>query len=227
MKKLSSDKALELLIKDVIHQKEELELPKNKWVKHCIFTAIAAGRIARKLNLDEDYANALGYIHDIGRKISHDNHPIYGYRYMVKEGYEEEARSCITHSFIDNDINLTAGPPPEGEAYEFMSDYLANTELTIYDNIVQMCDLFCLETGFTTVERRLLDITKRKGVYSQSAAHLESTFNLKERLETQMGCSLYSLFPEISPDIIASIETDHQELVTLIEQSKQQNKRSL
>lgn len=217
MNKLSSDKALELLIKDVIHQKEDLELPQNRWIKHCIFVSIAAGRIARKLNLDEDYANALGYIHDVGRKIKHENHPVLGYEYIVKNGYPEEARSCLTHSFIDNDINLTAGPPPTGETYDFINNYLANTELTIYDNIIQMCDLFCLETGFTTVEKRLLDITKRKGVYPQSIKHFESTLALKQRLEEQMGCDLYSLFPEINPEIIKNIKQDREELLTLLE----------
>ena len=217
MEKLSSDTALELLIKDVIHNKKELEIQKNRWVKHCIFVAIAAGRIARKLNLDEDYANALGYIHDIGRKISHNNHPVLGYKYMIENGYEEDARSCLTHSFIDNDINLTAGPLPTDEAYEIISEYLANTELTIYDNIIQMCDLFCLETGFTTVERRLLDITKRKGVYPHSLKHFESALALKERLESQMGCSLYSLFPEIKPEILAAAESDRQKLIELLQ----------
>lgn len=220
MKKLTSDKALELLIKDVIHNKEELEMQKNIWIKHCIFVSIAAGRIARQLKLDEDYASALGYIHDIGRKISHNNHPILGYKYMVDEGYPEEARSCITHSFVDNDINLTAGPLPSDEAYDFISKYLADTELTIYDNIVQMCDLFCLETGFTTVERRMLDISQRKGVYPHSLNHFKSVLALKERLEQQMGCSLYSLLPEIKPEIIASIDEDHEKLLKLLETSE-------
>ena len=222
MKKLSSDKALELLIKDVIHQKEELEIQKNRWIKHCIFVSIAAGRIARQLNLDEDYASALGYIHDIGRKIKHENHPVLGYQYMVKNGYEKEARICITHSFIDNDINLTAGPLPSEEAYNFINEYLANTELTIYDNIIQMCDLFCLETGFTTIEKRLLDISKRKGVYSHSLKHFESTIDLKKRLEKQMGCSLYSLFPEIKPELLNEADNDREKLIALFENPPQE-----
>lgn len=216
MIKLTADKALELLLKDVIHNKDDLEKPENRWVKHCIFVAIAAGRIAEKMGLDSDYAVALGYIHDIGRKIKHLGHPIWGFHYMVDAGFKEEARSCITHSFIDNDIELTAGGSPTGDAYTFMKKYLSQTELTPYDNIVQLCDLFCLETGFTTIEKRLLDITKRKGVFPSSVRHFESVISLKERLEKQMKCSLYDLFPEINEDDIKSIEEEHKMLLEML-----------
>ena len=82
----------------------DLEKPENKWIKHCIYVGTGAGRIADALELDSDYAQALGYIHDIGRKISHPNHTTAGYKYMINEGDSEEARSCLTHSFIDNNI---------------------------------------------------------------------------------------------------------------------------
>ena len=183
MQKLTADTALELLLKDVISNSNELKEDKNKWVKHCIYVGIGAGRIASQLGLDSDYAIALGYIHDIGRKISHKNHTIIGYEYMLKSGYPDEARSCLTHSFIDNNIYYTAGGVPEGQdRFDYINNFLLSTTLNIYDNIVQMCDLFCLETGFTTVEKRLLDITSRKGVYDTSPAHLEKTLELKTRL---------------------------------------------
>ena len=40
---------------------------------------------------------------------------------------------------------------------------------------------------------------------------------LKERLETQMGCSLYDLFPEITPEDKARVDSDRNELVALLE----------
>lgn len=217
MEKLSAQEALKLLFKDVIHTSVDLEKPENKWIKHCIYVGTGAGRIAVALELDSDYAQALGYIHDIGRKISHPNHTIAGYKYMINEGYSEEARSCLTHSFIDNNIYYTAGGIPEGkDRFDYMNSFLQGTELTIYDNIVQMCDLFCLDTGFTTIERRLLDITKRKGVYSNSALHLEKTMELKAKLEKMIGYSLYDLFPEIGHEALAQAEADHCKLVDLL-----------
>lgn len=216
MKKLNQESALNLLYKDVIQNEEDLEKKENRWVKHSIYVGQAAGRIADKLGVNEDYATALGYIHDIGRKIAHPNHPILGYQYMIEHGFIEEARSCITHNFIDNDINLTAGGGPRGENAKFIQKFLGSIKLTIYDNIIQLCDLFCLETGFTTVEKRLLDITKRKGIYPNSEQHLKKTLELKNKLESMMDCPLYSLFPEISKNELASEEKDYNELLDLI-----------
>ena len=82
MDRLKASEAYELLIDDVIYDKEDLKKPENKWVVHCVFTALASKRIAEKLGLDSNRAMALGYIHDIGRKVSHPNHAIEGYRYM-------------------------------------------------------------------------------------------------------------------------------------------------
>ncbi len=229
--RLTADKALELLIKDVIKEREDLEKPENRWVKHCIYVAIAAGRIAEKLGLDADYAIALGYTHDIGRKLSHPNHTIVGYEYMIEAGFEEEARICLTHSFIDNDINNSAGGVPRGtyngqKRYDYMNNYLVRTPVNAYDNIVQMCDLFCLETGFTTVEHRMLDITRRKGVYDNSLAHLNKTMELKGRLEQAMGCSLYDLFPEIDKDILEQAGEEHKEWLEMVSgDNKKLNKK--
>jgi len=179
MKRLTASKAYKLLIEDVIIEDNDFKKSENRWILHCIYTAIASKRIAERLNIDSDYAMALGYIHDIGRKISHPKHTIEGYKYMKSKGYDEESRICLTHSFIDNDITLSAGGTPnKSEIYEF-----------------------CSETGFTTIENRLLDISKRKGIYNNSLNHFNRVIELKERLEIQMGCNLYDLFPEIKKKI--------------------------
>ena len=219
MKKLTSIEAYNLLLKDI---SDENDLADIKWLNHCLYTADGAERIAKKLNLDSDYAKALGLIHDIGRKINQMNHTIEGYNYLKENGYEEEGRICLTHSFIDNDIYQTAGGRPEIlETYKIIKEYLKDKEPNIYDNIIQMCDLFCSEKGYTTIEKRLLDITKRKGVYQNSKSHLEKTFELKERLEKMMGCSLYDLFPEIKEEDLNSQEKDYQELLELVQHPTQ------
>ena len=218
MNGLNASTAYELLIDDVIYDKKDFQKPENKWVLHCLFTAIASKRIAEKLGLDSDKAMAMGCIHDIGRKISHPNHAIEGYHYMINKGNSDDAIVCLTHSFIDNNIVMTAGGGPDTkEKYDYIDNFLQKTPCTIYDNIVQMSDLFCLETGFTTVENRLLDISKRKGVYPNSLDHFHKAMELKERLETQMGCSLYDLFPEIKEEDKQKVEKDRDELMTLLQ----------
>lgn len=70
-----------------------------------------AGRIAIQRGLNSDFAIAYGYLHNVGRKISHPRHVVEEYFYLQNRGYEEMVRYCITHSFIDNNIYLTAGGP--------------------------------------------------------------------------------------------------------------------
>lgn len=222
---MTSEEAYNLLCRDVIKDKDDYKKSENRWIMHCYYVGEAAGRIAERLGIDSDKAKAFGYLHDVGRKINHFNHPIEGYNYLMNLGYKEEARSCLTHSFIDNDIHLTAGGgPKKADTYAFINNYLVNHEANIYDNIVQLCDLFCLASGFTTVENRLLDIYSRKGVYQNTEEHLRATHGLKEKIESLMGCNLYSLFPEISKKEIQSIANDSEKLGELIAENKQEYK---
>lgn len=213
---MTEEIALNLLLQN-IKNKNDLGKFENRWILHSIYTGLAARRIAHELNVDEDYALIIGYLHDIGRIINHNNHPIEGYLYLDNLGYTNIARYSITHSFINNDINLTAvSGPKDLESYSFINDYLQSINLNIYDNIVQLCDLFCLETGFTTVEKRLLDITKRKGIYDNSYLHLVNMINLKKRIESMIGKDLYELFPEIRREDIENIDRDREILFEMI-----------
>jgi len=249
MEHMNAQVALNLLLKDVINDPSEITLDKNRWVRHCLYVVIAAGRIARAINansehyayfkeyiaehgpLDEDYAISLGYIHDIGRKINHPLHPTAGYKYLCELGYESDAKITMTHSFIDNDVNNTAGGITGKDCYEFINNYLHSVDLTPYDNIIQLCDLFCLETEFTTVEKRLLDITRRKGVYENSLIHFNKTMELLQRFEldddyqetvtdetglSKDALSFYAIFPEISKEILSSRLEDREALLKLI-----------
>ena len=216
---MDSKLALAILLQQLRNIKD-LKKPENKWILHCLFVGQAAGRIARALNLNVDYARTIGYMHDIGRIIDHSNHTIEGYRYLDNLGYPEIGRYCLTHSFIDNIIpNTAGGGPKDKESYNFIKNYLDSIDLNIYDNIVQLCDLFCLETGYTTFEKRILDITKRKGVYPNSLDHLKSIIVLRERIEKMMGRSIYSLFPEIKQADLDNIDKDYKELIELINSS--------
>ena len=216
MKRLTEEQALKLLLKD-IKDRKELQNPENKWILHSIYVGEAAKRIAKAIGINPDKAITYGYIHDIGRRIDHKNHTIEGYNYLNKLNYLEEARYCLTHSFIDNDINKTAGGgPTDLDSYNFINNYLQNNPHNLYDNIIQLCDLFCLESGFTTIENRLLDISLRKGVYDNSSNHYKAVLNLKSRIEKALNYSLYTLFPEIKQKDLENIESDKQKLEELL-----------
>ena len=197
---MDSELAFKILLQN-IKSKDELKKPENRWILHSIYVGLAARRIAHELSLDEDFALTIGYMHDIGRSIKHIGHPIEGYLYLLNMGYPEIARYSITHSFINNVVfNTAGGGPNDLESFNFIKKYLDSIEVNIYDNIIQLCDLFCLESGFTTFEKRILDITERKGVFSNSLEHFNNIMNLKSKLETMMRRDIYSLFTEIKKE---------------------------
>ena len=148
-----------------------------------------------------DKAIAMGYIHDIGKREGPPfiGHIVKGYDYLIQLGYEEEiANVCLTHSYLNNDINCTAGGVPKTDAYgyDFRKKFIENHSCTIYDNIIQLCDLFCTDK-FMLLEERLIEIMVRRGVDSNTVYHIKEAIKLKQTIEEKMGCSLYSLFPEI------------------------------
>ena len=206
-----------MLTEGIIQEEADYQKPENRWILHCIYVGQAAGRIASRLGLDVDYAEALGYIHDIGRRISHPNHPIEGYRYMVLKEYVVESGICLTHSFIDNDICMTAGEGPKGSDCDFLENYLSTHPANSYDSIIQLCDLFCDSTGYSTIEKRMLDITKRKGISEHSKFHFLSALNLQRRVEEQLGCPLQELFPEIPEEDLKNRNEDYESLLSIID----------
>ena len=113
---LSSEEALKLL--------EEAErLNPGRWVEHSKKVGEASRRIAEKLNLDTEKAKTLGYIHDIGKRNGQGTHHVIGgYKFLREKGYDDEyANICLIHSYLNNDINCTAGgvPNPDSDGYDF------------------------------------------------------------------------------------------------------------
>lgn len=217
---MDSKIALSILFQNIKDFKD-LEKYENRWILHSLYVGQAAGRIAKELNINYDYAITIGFMHDIGRIIDHSNHVIEGYKYIDNLGYPDIARYCITHSFVDNIIpNTAGGGPKDKDSYEFIKKYLDNIELNIYDNIVQLCDLFCLETGYTTFEKRILDISERKGVYPNSEEHFKSIMALRERIEKMLGKTIYDLFPEIKREDLDSCQEDQKKLEKMFKMGK-------
>lgn len=195
--KLTSDEALKLL------DNSRGLAEDDNWITHCICVGNSAGKIAQKLNLDEDFAKTLGYIHDIGKRDGYDNkikHELRGYDYILKLGYDKEYASiCITHSFLNNDINCVAGGVPSKDIYkyDFMKEYVENHEYTIYDKIVNLCDLMC-KYNTMTLEKRIIEIMLRRGCHENTVYHITEAQKLKLEIDNLLGCPVYSLFDDIS-----------------------------
>mgnify|MGYP004556880205 FL=1 len=131
-------------------------------------------------------------------------HAINGYNYLKELGYGEEyAGICIKHSFLNNDINCLANDRDYtdsfNENYNFIKNYLLK-EYTIYEKIINLCDLMCT-TKLQTVEKRIIDLLLRHGVYKNIHYHLIETLKLKKYFDDLLGYNLYDLFPEIKENL--------------------------
>ena len=185
----------------------------DRWINHCICVGNTAGRIAKALsengiNIDIDKTIALGYIHDIGKKYNKHGgvfpHAINGYNYIKELGYDEEyAGICIKHSFLNNDIDCISNDRDETDKtnpnYNFVKDYISS-KYTIEEKIINLCDLMCT-TKILTVEKRMIDLLLRHGVFKKTHYHIEETMKLKEYFDHLLGYNLYDLFPEIKDNL--------------------------
>lgn len=170
----------------------------DHWKKHSICVGNTAAKIAKELKLDEDKARTLGFIHDFGKTKNYGHHDIVGYEVLKELGYDEEyARICLTHSYLNNDENCQAGGHPYPN--EFRKEFIQNHKYTIYEKIINLCDLMCKQRVMT-LEQRLIDLLIRKGVHDNTVYHLKEAEKLKNEIDNLLGYSVYQLFPEIITD---------------------------
>lgn len=192
--KLTVEKAREML------EEARGKTPDDHWINHSICVGNSAGKIAEKLNLDVDYAKTLGYIHDIGKSVGEfKEHVMNGYKYIKELGYDDEyANICLTHSYLNNDVYCTAGGIPRD--IPFRTEFVKNHEYTIYEKIINLCDLMCTDVNMT-VDKRLIDIMSRRGAYENTQYHIKETYKLKQYIDEQLGFNVYDLFPSIKDNL--------------------------
>lgn len=192
--KLTVEKAREML------EESRKKTSNDKWINHSICVGNSAGKIAEKLNLDVDYAKILGYIHDIGRSVGDGkDHVMQGYNYLKELGYDDEyANICLTHSYLNNDVYCTAGGIPRD--IPFRTEFIKNHEYTIYEKIINLCDLMCTDI-IMTVDKRLIDLIIRKGAHENTQYHIKETYKLKQYINEQLGFNVYDLFPSIKDNL--------------------------
>ena len=171
-----------------------------RWIQHCECVGNTAERIAKALGLDKDKACAMGYVHDIGKAYgSIAEHSINGYNFLLSQGIEEEyASTCLTHSYLNNDITCIAEPlQPD---IPFRTEYVQNHEYSIYEKLICLCDLMCTDVTMT-LEKRLIDIISRKGAHENTVYHIKEAQKLKayfDKLIHQYGYKdVYSVLPYV------------------------------
>lgn len=192
--KLTSEQARDML------EQAKGKTSHDGWIYHSICVGNTASIIADALNLDKEKAKALGYIHDIGKLVGDFNdHVMNGYNYLKELGYDEEYYNiCLTHAYLNNDYTCTGAGIPKD--IPFRTEFIKNHEYTIYEKIINLCDLMCTNV-VNTVDKRLIDIITRRGAHSNTQYHVKETYKLKNFFDDLLGYNVYDLFPEIKENL--------------------------
>ena len=153
--------------------------------------------------MDAEKAYVLGLLHDIGRKfgVRHLGHVSDGYTYMMRLGYDEVAKICLTHSFNNHTINEYIGKfDVSDEEMKMIKTELARTVYDDYDRLIQLCDSLAGAEGVLDIEDRMNDVKKRYGFYPQkkwdSNMRLKRYFEEKMKKDIYLVCEKDSFVPE-------------------------------
>ena len=181
---------------------EASKMNPGPWVEHSRTVAIACKCIAEHCpDIDEHKAFLLGLLHDIGRRVGvvSERHMLEGYRYCMERGWSDNARVCITHSFIVKDIRSAIGEwDVPKEDFDFVSKYIGDIRYTDYDLLVQFCDSVALHDGCCLLEKRQMDIVRRYGIHPYTVRRYERLLEIKKYFENKIGCSIYSILPNVT-----------------------------
>lgn len=165
------------------------------WGNHSRVAAHCAEKIAFACgDMDGDKAYILGLLHDIGRKFGgrHMGHVADGYSYMMKLGYDEVAKICLTHSFNNKTTNEYIGNFDTSDVeLEMVQKALAVAVYDDYDRLIQLCDSLAGAEGVLDIEERMRDVKRRYGSYPKEK--WDSNLALKEYFEEKMGQDVYTV----------------------------------
>lgn len=164
------------------------------WGDHSRVAAQCAEKIASACGMDSEKAYLLGLLHDIGRKfgVRHLGHVYDGWKYMLRLGYEEAARICLTHSFCEGTLACYIGRFDITEAEtEELRQALAQTVFDDYDKLIQLCDSLAGAEGVVDMEDRMNDIRKRYGSYPQTK--WDKNMELRHYFEEKTGQNIYDI----------------------------------
>lgn len=176
--------------------KEAEPLNPGPWVNHCRVAAECAEKIAAACgDMDPEKAYVLGLLHDIGRRfgVKHLGHVYDGYVYMMKLGYPDVAKICLTHSFSTQNIHEYIGRFDIAEEQQkVLEEALVICEYDDYDRLIQLCDSIAGAEGVMTIEDRMGDVKLRYGSYPQEK--WDKNLELKKYFEDKIGKNIDQCF---------------------------------
>lgn len=166
-------------------------------VHHYMDVSRCAEKIAMHCGLDCHKAKILGLFHDYGefieRTVPGTFHGTAGYDEMMKLGYDEVARVCLTHSFWEGIFSPKHFVYDKKEI-ERAKELISKMELDDYDYLIQLSDMLCCHRKFVRLEDRIDYIIKKYNRNPKEAESMKKAAEkLKKRFDKLCGQDIYEL----------------------------------
>ncbi len=195
----------------------------SAWINHSLWEGWLCSLFAEKMNLNPECAEVLGMLHDYGRKEIHTiQHVIRGFELLADMGYEQEARGCLTHSFLNggrcasNEIAepgfyvSSEGTPcwEKNAQKDDITFFLEQYEYDDYDRILNLADLMATSSGIVSPYERILDIATRRTIDSTNRGYfLAELIRMIAYISDKMRLPIYPKeYMELSFDQEKTIE---------------------
>lgn len=135
-------------------------LPEGTSRGHYLRVAEHAKMIASATDsLNPEKAYILGLLHDYGeyqeQKDRRFFHGTAGYDEMMYLGFDEVARTCLSHSFFDCCITPENYPSYDADCIRRAAEIIAQNPLDDYDRLIQISDLTVTGNEAANIEDRL------------------------------------------------------------------------
>lgn len=170
----------------------------REYIYHTNGVGDAALKIAQNCNMDDNKAYILGLLHDYGKiqneKASGISHFIFGYKEMMKQGFEEVARICLTHSFPFKEIKFEDYSQYSKKDLIEAQNIISVIEYDDYDCLIQLCDMFFEGNNIVSFQKRLLGISQRYNLSKDQMASLEKgAVKNKTYFDKKCGRDIYNI----------------------------------
>ncbi len=169
-----------------------------EYIYHTTGVADSAYKIAQKCNLNPYKAYVLGLLHDYGKiqneKVTGKAHFIVGYDKMIKEGFIDVAKICLSHSFPIKDFLFSDYISYNIEDLTAAKTILSTQDYDDYDRLIQLCDMFFEGMYKVSYETRIEGICKRYNLKEEHVRSIKKGAIInKEYFDNLCGCNIYDL----------------------------------
>ena len=170
----------------------------NEYRFHTMGVASAAEKIARYIpSMDPEKAFVLGLLHDYGKRINERIegrfHGQEGYEQMLKAGYPDVAKVCLTHTFAKPDFPDEEYSYPQ-EWKDWARNILKNITYDDYDYLICLCDKFFEGLSIVSISNRVKGIVNRYRLSKIEENYLlAESMQLKDYFDKKTGQDIYKI----------------------------------